>query len=234
MKFRGGRENKFMRKYPGYFITFEGGEGSGKTTQLRRLVPALTQEGLRVLSTREPGGTPISEQIRDVIHDLRNVEMRPRAETLLYQAARAQIVEQLLVPKLKEGWIVVSDRYSDSTHAYQGYGHGQDWGLIKPLVDFATGGLVPDLTIFMDVDVETGLRRRRGSDEVNRMDSLGFEFYQRVRSGYLEMAAAEPSRWVTIDANRGIDEIYLDLKREIDNNLIFNGFKERPSIGRER
>ena len=170
-----------MRKYPGYFITFEGGEGSGKTCQLRYLANYFQELGLPVVSTREPGGTSISEQIRGVLHDLKNTEMHPRAETLLYQAARAQIVEQLVVPNLKEGKIVMSDRFFDSTLAYQGYGHRQDLGEITLLVRYATGGLIPDLSVFFDVDVETGLNRRNGTTEWNRIDAYEHDFHQRVR-----------------------------------------------------
>src|SRR5512143_1905879 len=127
------------------FITLEGPEGSGKTSHLPALVQHLTEKGYAVFPTREPGGTSIGEQIRHIIHDLKNAEMHPRTETLLYQAARAQIVEQLLRPKLTEGWIVLCDRYADSTMAYQGYGHQQNLDEVRTLVHYATGGLVPDL-----------------------------------------------------------------------------------------
>src|SRR5512137_181760 len=126
------------------FITLEGPEGSGKTSHIPHLVEFLREDGYTVFSTREPGGTSISEQIRDILHDLKNVEMHPRTETLLYQAARAQIVEQLFRPKLAEGWIVLCDRYADSTLAYQGYGHRQNLDEVRVLVGYATGGLVPD------------------------------------------------------------------------------------------
>src|SRR5512139_1962715 len=183
------------------FITLEGPEGSGKTYQLPKLAEYLCQSGFDVLTTREPGGTSISEQIRTVLHNLENKEMHPRTEILLYQASRAQLVEQVIRPHLSTGGLVLSDRYADSTLAYQGYGYQTDLVKLKTLVAFATGGLVPDLTIFFDLDVEEGLRRRAKGGEWNRLDALDLAFYQRVRAGYTRLMQAEPGRWVTIDAS---------------------------------
>lgn len=194
------------------FITLEGPEGSGKTSHIPYLVEFLREKGHTVFPTREPGGTSIGEQIRAVIHDLKNVEMHPRAETLLYQAARAQIVEQVIQPRLKAGEIVISDRYSDSTIAYQGYGHQQDLEQIRSLVKYATGELVPDLTVLLDVDVEEGLRRKKKENEWNRLDAYTVEFHQRVRAGYSEMVKAEPNRWVVMDAGRKWDEVQEELR----------------------
>ncbi len=183
------------------FITLEGPEGSGKTSHIKPLAEWLAGQGYRVHTAREPGGTSISEQIRAVIHDLKNTEMHPRAETLLYQAARAQIVEQVIRPKLAEGYIVLCDRYADSTLAYQGYGHQQDLDQVRALVRYATGGLTPDLTILLDLDVEVGLKRKmKNVSEWNRLDAYTIEFHRRVRAGYLEMARQEPGRWVVVDA----------------------------------
>ena len=148
------------------FITLEGPEGSGKTSHIPYLVEYLREKGYTVFPTREPGGTSIGEQIREVIHDLKNAEMHPRTETLLYQAARAQIVEEVIRPRLKAGEIVLSDRYADSTIAYQGYGHQQDIEQVRALINYATGGLVPDLTILLDLDVEVGLKRKQESRRV--------------------------------------------------------------------
>src|SRR4030065_1959327 len=142
------------------FITLEGPEGSGKTMQLPKLAEYLRQCGFDVLTTREPGGTSISEQIRTVLHNLENKEMNPRTEILLFQASRAQLVEQGLRPHLKKGGVVISDRYADSTLAYQGYGHQVDINPLRVLGTFATGGLKPDLTFLLDVAVEIGLRRK--------------------------------------------------------------------------
>ncbi len=197
------------------FITLEGPEGSGKTSHIPQLVEYLREQGYTVFSTREPGGTSIGEQIREVIHDLKNEEMHPRTETLLYQAARAQIVEQVIKPRLQAGEVVISDRYYDSTIAYQGYGHQQDLEQVRALVRYATGGLTPDLTILLDVEVEEGLRRKKKDNEWNRLDAYTVEFHRRVRAGYLEMAQQEPQRWVVIDAGKAWDEVQKELRSVI-------------------
>ena len=201
------------------FITLEGPEGSGKTSHIPYLVEHLRGKGHIVFPTREPGGTSIGEQIREVIHDLKNEEMHPRTETLLYQAARAQIVEQVFKPRLKEGEIVISDRYYDSTIAYQGYGHQQDLDQVRALVKYATGGLVPDLTVLLDVDVEEGLRRKKKDNEWNRLDAYTVEFHQRVRAGYLEMAKVEPNRWVSVDAGQAWETVQEELRKVILGKL---------------
>ena len=197
------------------FITLEGPEGSGKTSHIPYLVEYLREKGYTVFPTREPGGTSIGEQIREVIHDLKNVEMHPRAETLLYQAARAQIVEQVIKPRLAQGEIVISDRYYDSTIAYQGYGHQQDLEQVRALVKYATGGLDPDLTVLLDVDVEEGLRRKKKDNEWNRLDAYTVEFHRRVRAGYLEMVNAELHRWVVVDAGKEWQKVQDALRERI-------------------
>ena len=202
------------------FITLEGPEGSGKTSHIPHLVEYLREKGNIVFPTREPGGTFIGEQIREVIHDLKNVEMHARTETLLYQAARAQIVEQVIKPRLADGEIVISDRYFDSTIAYQGYGHQQDLEQVRALVKYATGGLAPDLTILLDLDVEVGLKRKKkNGEEWNRMDAHEVEFYQRVRAGYLEMVKSEPNRWAVVDAGHEWDAVQEELRRVIMKKL---------------
>jgi dTMP kinase len=202
------------------FITLEGPEGSGKTSHIPYLVEYLREKGYVVFPTREPGGTLIGEQVREVIHDLKNAEMHPRTETLLYQAARAQIVEQVIKPRLNDDEIVISDRYFDSTIAYQGYGHQQDLELVRALVKYATGGLTPDLTILLDVDVEVGLKRKKDNGmEWNRMDAHEVQFYERVRNGYLEMVKAEPKRWIVLDAGKSWDEVQAELREKIVNAL---------------
>ena len=143
------------------FITIEGPEGSGKTSQLAELAEYLTQKGYPVLTTREPGGTHIGDQIRAILSSLDNTDMRPRTEILLFQASRAQLVDQIIRPHLEEDGVVLSDRYADSTLAYQGYGYQADLNKLRAIIDFATGGLKPDITLLLDVDVEEGLRRRQ-------------------------------------------------------------------------
>lgn len=201
------------------FITLEGPEGSGKTSHLPPLVGYLRERGYIIFPTREPGGTSIGEQIREVIHDLKNVEMHPRTETLLYQAARAQIVEQVFKPRLRAGEIVISDRYYDSTIAYQGYGHQQDLEQVRALVKYATGGLVPDLTVLLDVDVEEGLRRKKKDNEWNRLDAYTIEFHQRVHAGYREMVKEEPNRWMVVDAGQKWDDVQEELRQVILEKL---------------
>ncbi len=194
------------------FITFEGPDGSGKSTQIQLLSEALTAAGHNVLTVREPGGTPISEQIRDVVHSLRNREMSDRAECLLYNAARAQLVDQVILPHLERGGIVLCDRYADSTAAYQGYGRGLDLTAVKNVIAFATQNLKPDVTFYLDIDVETGIeRRKRGGGEWNRLDDQALEFHRRVRAGYLQMVADEPERWVKINAARSVEEIQAEV-----------------------
>ena len=195
------------------FITLEGPEGSGKTSHIPYLVEFLREQGHIVFPTREPGGTSIGEQVREILSNLKNTEMIPRTETLLFQAARAQFVEEVIKPRLAAGEIVISDRYADSTIAYQGYGHQQDLAQIYALIEYATGGLEPDLTIYLDVDIEIGLKRKKNAAEWNRLDAYTVEFHKRVRAGYLKMAKAE--RWVTVDASRGWDEVQEGLKEKI-------------------
>ncbi len=201
------------------FITLEGPEGSGKTSHVPHLVEFLREKGYTIFPTREPGGTSIGEQIREVLHTLKNTEMHPRTETLLYQAARAQFVEEVVRPRLALGEIVLSDRYADSTIAYQGYGHQQDLEQVRTLVKYATGGLVPDLTVLLDVDVEIGIGRKSKSQEWNRLDAYTLEFHQRVSRGYKEMVKREPGRWVVVDAGNGWDDVQQELRTVILHKL---------------
>ncbi len=196
------------------FITLEGPEGAGKTTQLRPLADFLRGCGYVVVTTREPGGTAIGDQIRHVLHDTTNVAMSPTAEVLLYAASRAQLVAEVIQPALAAGRVVLCDRYADSTMAYQGYGRGLDRDALATLTAIATGGLRPDLTLLLDLDVERGLARRRDEgEEMNRLDLEAIEFHRRVRAGYLALAAAEPARWQIIDASRPPIVIQDDLRR---------------------
>ena len=195
------------------FITLEGPEGSGKSSQIPALAEHLRQQGLTVFTTREPGGTAIGDQVRDVLMSMRNTGMSGRTETLLFCAARAQLVEEVIRPRLAQGEIVLCDRFADSTLAYQGYGHGNDLDVLRGLLRFATGGLWPDLTLLLDVPVEAGLQRKIvGGSEWNRLDAYQLEFHQRVRQGFLAMAHAEPQRWQVIDATQPREMVQLALR----------------------
>ncbi|MBE9474452.1 MAG: dTMP kinase [Chloroflexi bacterium] len=202
------------------FITFEGPDGSGKTTQISPLSDYLIQKGYSVLITREPGGTAIGDQIRQVLSDLKNTGMHPRSETLLFLAARAQLVEQIIKPHLEKGFIILCDRYADSTMAYQGYGHQNDLDQIKNLINFATGGLKPDLTLLFDMDVEEGLQRKAHGSEWNRLDAYSLEFHQRVRKGYHILAESEPERWVKIEAGQSPEIIQVAIREVVQARLI--------------
>ena len=203
------------------FITLEGTEGSGKTSQLAPLAETLGQAGYPIFVTREPGGTPIGDQVRAILSDLKNTDMQPRTEFLLFQASRAQLVEQVIRPRLAKGELVLCDRYADSTVAYQGYGYQQlDLQQVRAIVHFATGGLKPDLTILLDVDVELGLRRKRqGGGEWNRLDDYEVAFYQRVRQAYLEMARLESERWVVIDATPSFEAVQAAIRDVVQERL---------------
>jgi dTMP kinase len=201
------------------FITFEGSEGSGKTIQIAQLAHNLRQLNFDVLTVREPGGTPIGDQVRKVLLSNKNGEMHARTEILLFQASRAQLVEQVIRPRLVSGSIVLCDRYADSTLAYQGYGRGADLDELRSLIRFATGGLAPDLTLLLDVDVIQGLKRRSADGDINRLDALTVDFYQRVRHGFLELAAAEPARWVVVDANQSQAQVTQEIHKTVLSRL---------------
>jgi dTMP kinase len=204
----------------GSFITFEGPDGSGKSTQIQWLAEYLTGLGQSVLLTREPGGAAISEKIRDVLHDLRNRAMRPQTEILLYSAARAQLVAEVIRPALAEGAVVLCDRYADSTLAYQGFGHGLDLDTLRRVTSFATGDLRPDLTLLFDLDPAEGLRRRQTAGvEWNRLDDYDLAFHQRVREGYHTLAQAEPDRWVVLDAAQDRDGLQEEVRRVVAERL---------------
>ena len=198
------------------FITFEGPDGSGKTLQMNPTVEFLRKQGLKVYPAREPGGTAIGDQVRDILMKMDNTSMLPRTETLLFCAARAQLIEEIIKPHLNKGWVVLLDRYADSTLAYQGFGHENDINLIKKVLDFATDGLSPDLTFLFDLDSEIGLKRRQKvGNEWNRMDAYQLEYHRRVRKGYLEMAKENPKRWKIVDANQSPDMVQSSIKTSL-------------------
>ena len=195
------------------FITFEGPEGSGKSSQLPALASFLESRGYDVVSTREPGGTRIGNQIREILMRMDNTELHPRTEILLFQAARAQLIEELILPNLADGKVILCDRYGDSTLAYQGYGHGLDLDRLKMILEFATGGLKPDLTILLDVDVMVGLKRKKAKEEWNRMDAFELSFHERVRRGYHELFNQEPARWKIVDASQSQEQVQKDIRQ---------------------
>lgn len=198
------------------FITLEGPEGSGKTSQVKPLADFLRQQGFDILTTREPGGTSIGEQVRTVLMRMDNQELNPRAEILLFCAARVQLVEEVIRPNLDKGVTVICDRYADSTLAYQGFGQKYDVVFLRQLLNFATGGLWPDLTLLLDIDSEQGLsRKNKCQGEWNRMDALSLAFHQRVRQGYLELARQEPQRWQLIDASQPWEMVQSSLRAAI-------------------
>ncbi|MFO7741950.1 MAG: dTMP kinase [Anaerolineae bacterium] len=200
----------------GTFITLEGPDGSGKTTQAYLLVDWLRGQGRDVLLTREPGGTEIGDQIREVLHSSTNVTMDARSEFLLYSASRAQHVSQVILPALAAGRTVVSDRYADSSLAYQGYGRELDLQILHAITAFATRGLKPDLTLYFDIAPGEGLQRRLLSgEEWNRMDAEALAFHRRVRAGYLELVAAEPQRWEVLEADRPIETVHADVRAAV-------------------
>lgn len=201
------------------FVTLEGPEGGGKTTQAAKLAEHLSAQGFDVLLSREPGGTAIGEQIRRVLTSLENEDMQPHTEFLLFSASRAQLVRDVIRPHLEAGGVVVSDRFYDSSLAYQGYGHCLDLDALRATTVFATSGLVPDITFLLDLSVEEGLKRREEDGNWNRLDAYDLEFHQRVRNGYLEMARANPERWVTIDANQPFDIVQAEIQRIAEARL---------------
>jgi len=206
------------------FITFEGPDGSGKTTQVKLLADYLKKQGYQVIVTREPGGTPIGDQIRNVLFNLKNTDMHPRTEILLFQASRAQHVERLIKPSIEKRFIVLCDRFADSTIAYQGYGHQVDLKQIHAIVNFATGGLKPDLTLLFDIDVKEGLRRRDRGGDWNRMDAYQLGFHQRVRDGYHHLVQEEPERWVVINAEQPPDVV-----QAVVQKIVLERLKNSPS-----
>jgi dTMP kinase len=212
------------------FITFEGPEGSGKTTHARLLYEYLRDKEYPVVLTREPGGTRISDEVRQVLLDPENTDILPRTEILLFSASRAQLSEEFIRPHLDQSHVVICDRYADSTMAYQGYGLGLDLDTLRVITAFATGGLAPDLTLYLDVPIETGLRRRLGLgsatelpgngtqmplfDKWDRLDRKELEYHRRVQRGYEQLMLAEPDRWHRVDANRSLDEVQDDIRRK--------------------
>lgn len=195
-------------KNRGYFIAFEGGEGSGKSTQVDILIGRLSEEGYAVTPTREPGGTRIGEQIRGITHNQENVDLDAKTEAYLMAASRAQHVEQLIEPALAAGRVVVCDRYVDSSIAYQGYGRKLGPESIEMLNELATNGARPDLTILLDVPLDVGMQRRHASNKAtDRLDLQRRDFYERVRKGYLALAKKNAARYTVLDATGSVEDV---------------------------
>jgi len=206
----------------GLFLSFEGGEAAGKSVQAARLADTLATRGRDVVLTREPGGTPFAERIRDVLLHARDVDLAPEAQALLFSAARAQHTRDVIRPALAEGKIVVADRYFDSTLAYQGYGLGADLDGLRAMTRFAVGALVPQRTFLIDVPVAVTLARlgaRSGTARWDRFHGDDRAFYERVRDGYRRLAAAEPGRFVVVDGDRPEESVAADIRRQVDQVL---------------
>ena len=207
----------------GKFITFEGIDGSGKTTQINLLEEKLSQQGISTLILREPGGTKLSEKIREILLDRENINLSPSAESLLFVAARAQLMAEKIKPSLERNQFVICDRYADSTIAYQGYGRGLNVKYLEELNKFATDSIQPDITIILDVDPEKAAIRM-ASDVSDRLESTGIHFFLRVRKGYYEIARRYPQRCVIIDGSRPESEVFELVLKEVNNKLL----KEMP------
>ncbi len=204
------------------FITFEGTEGSGKSLQARRLVDRLRASGVTVLATHEPGGTPLGDHVRQLVLLRDDLAVETRAEALLMNASRAQLVDQSIRPALARGETVVCDRFADSTLAYQGGGRGVSLRDLASVISFATAGLRPDLTILLDLPVEVGLARKRSSETVeewNRFEAEARAFHERVRDAYRSMAHQEPTRWRCFDGQRTVDEVAAEIWREVASRM---------------
>ncbi|WP_339094489.1 dTMP kinase [Deinococcus sp. VB142] len=202
----------------GLFITLEGPEGAGKTTQLARLEARLRETGRRVTVTREPGGTPLGLRVREVVLDPA-LDMGPLSEFLLYSASRAQLVQDVLRPALERGDVVLCDRYFDSSLAYQGAGRGLPLALLRDLTREVTGGLTPDLTVLLDLDPALGLERAAQRGQADRLEQADLAFHQRVRAGFLELAQAEPQRFAVLDAAQGADAVEAQLWAAVESKL---------------
>lgn len=203
----------------GLFITTEGTDGSGKTTQIKLMESYLKDKGFEVVVTREPGGTIIGEKIRSIILDKENKDMSYITEMMLYASARAQLVFELIKPSLKEGKVVICDRFIDSSIVYQGYGRNIDIELIERVNNIALDGIMPHLTLFFDIDPEVALKRRIQSTGVDRIEQEAMEFHKKVYDGYRTLAQLHSDRIKTIESNRSVDEIFLDVKEHLDKLL---------------
>ncbi len=203
----------------GLFITTEGTDGSGKTTQIKLMESYLKDKGFEVVVTREPGGTSIGEKIRSIILDTENSDMSHITEMMLYASARAQLVGELIKPSLEDGKVVICDRFIDSSYVYQGFGRNIDIELIERVNRIALNGIMPHLTLFFDIDPEVALKRRIQSTGVDRIEQEAMEFHKRVYNGYRKLAELYSDRIKTIESNKSVEEIFLDVRAHIDRML---------------
>jgi dTMP kinase len=204
------------------FITFEGGEGCGKSTQSRMLHQRLTKLALPVMLIHEPGGTRLGTRISYLLKWAKDVSISPVAELLLFNASRAHLVDTVIKPAMGEGKFVICDRFTDSTLAYQGYGRGLELELVRSVCDIGARGLKPDLTIFLDVPVEEGLQRKHRMGNQDRFEQIDVAFHQRIRQGYLTMVQAEPQRWLVIDGTQSKDRIREIIWQHVSRLLTVN------------
>ena len=203
----------------GYFISLEGGEGAGKSTQNKRIVKWLSEQGHVVIETREPGGTVISEQIRQLLLDTRNAGLDPVSELLLMFAARSQLVQEVIRPALAEGKVIVCDRFTDASYAYQGGGRQLGAETVAGLEKLVLGDLRPELTLLFDLPVETGMQRVAGRGAADRFEAESVRFFERVRNAYLARAAADPNRFQVIDASANEDEVWEQVRKILQTRL---------------
>ncbi len=199
----------------GVFITFEGIEGSGKSTISRMIYEELLDRGISVIHTYEPGDTPLGREIRKTLLDPDHKAMEPLTEILLYLADRVEHINKVIKPSLEKGTVVVSDRFSDSTIAYQGFGRGFPIDLLRELDGIVRAGTKPDITILFDLDVKEGLKRNKGANKIDRFELEEVEFHERVREGFLTLAKEEPGRFHIVDASRPLKDVYEEVKRII-------------------
>jgi len=209
----------YSSSWPGFFISLEGIEGAGKTTQAKLLADRLTQKGFDVVVTQEPGGTVIGQRIREILLLPEHEEMSCLAELLLYNADRAQHIAEKIIPELEMGRIVITDRFSDSTMAYQGYGRGINKSLIASIDAIAAKNVKPDLTFLFDLDVETGLSRNRDVNKVDRLELETIDFHKRVRNGFREIAENEPERVKVIDGTLSVERTHQEIWKIVNEEM---------------
>jgi dTMP kinase len=204
----------------GWFITLEGGEGAGKSTQHQRIIEWLSAQGMPVVEAREPGGTPVSEQIRQVLLDTRNAGLSAYSELLLLFAARAQLLQDVIRPAIAEGKVVVCDRFTDASYAYQGGGRDLGEAAVSSIENLVHPDLQPDVTLLFDISVERGMSRVAGRGEADRFEVESLRFFEKVRNTYLKRASADPERFIVIDADQSEEQVWNDVRNSLQERFI--------------